>query len=217
MASVVQICNMALSHLGAEAQVASIAPPDGSVEAGLCATFYPIARQEMLELGTWSWANKRKLLAVASTNPSTVWAYAYARPSDCLSVLRVLPLSKIDVLRWPDENPDFLPLRAGASERDGVEFEQEGDLILTNEPDAVLMYRTDVTDTTRFSATSASALSMLLASYLAGPIIKGLDGAKIGASWRQSAIAAINAASALDANEAQESTEFIPEKIKARA
>ena len=40
MASDVDICNMALSHLGARAQISAIVPPDGSVEAGYCARFH---------------------------------------------------------------------------------------------------------------------------------------------------------------------------------
>ena len=63
MASVVQISNMALSHIGSEARVASISPPDGSVEAGYCATFYDMARTELLEPGNWAFSLKRATLA----------------------------------------------------------------------------------------------------------------------------------------------------------
>ena len=73
MASPVQICNMALSHIGSEARVSSISPPDGSVEAGHCATFYDVARTEMLEPGNWAFALKRAALAQV-TNPRPVWA-----------------------------------------------------------------------------------------------------------------------------------------------
>lgn len=218
MPSVVQICNMALTHIGAEALVASIDPPDGSVEAGYCATFYSVARQEALELGTFKWGVTRVALALASTNPSTTWAYAYARPSNCLDPLRVLPTSLLEVDAWPaDRRPELVPTNAAYSERAGAEFEIEGDLILTNEPDAVLVYKVDVTDTTKFSASFASALSMLLASYIASPIIKGEQGARVGLTWRQAAVSAISSASAMDANASQETSEFIPSSVRARA
>ena len=44
MASVADICNMALGHLGDSATVASIDPPEGSAQAEHCARFYPMVR-----------------------------------------------------------------------------------------------------------------------------------------------------------------------------
>ncbi len=49
MASPVDISNLALSHIGAEALVSAIDPPDGSREAGLCAQFWPLVRTEVLD------------------------------------------------------------------------------------------------------------------------------------------------------------------------
>lgn len=89
MPSVVDLCNTALSHIGAENTVTSIDPPDGSVEAGHCATFWPIARRFALEMVKPTWAKKRVTLAQV-TNTSTVWEFAYALPSDCVHPLRVL-------------------------------------------------------------------------------------------------------------------------------
>lgn len=224
MPSVVQICNMALSHLGAEALVSSINPPDGSVEAGYCATFYGPARVEALEAASWPWALKRVQLAEV-TNPSSIWRYAYAKPSDCLTATRVLQLKYVSAanLMWP---PTSVYMRYGYywmliddlfNERGSADFEIEGDIILTNEPEAILKYKTDVTDTTQFSGSFSSALSMLLASYLAGPIIKGVEGARIGAQWRQAATQAIRAAAANDANNSSERAEHTPDFMRIRA
>ena len=69
MASEVDVCNMALAHIGAESQVASIAPPDGSVEAGYCARFYPTARRVALESEAWTFAKKRETLAAVESTP----------------------------------------------------------------------------------------------------------------------------------------------------
>ncbi|MFZ9370251.1 MAG: hypothetical protein ACO25M_00080 [Limnohabitans sp.] len=198
MASVVQICNMALSHIGADARVSSISPPDGSVEAGHCATFYDLARTEMLEPGNWAFALKRASLAQV-TNPSTVWAYAYAKPADCMRVLRILRPSIAITVFTQD-----LVLEPHTDDRDSAPFDVEGEVILTNEPDAVLVYCRDVTDSTKFPASFTSALSYLLASYLAGPIVKGNEGVRLGEAMRQraqgmadiSATASANASSA---------------------
>lgn len=193
MASVVQICNMALSHIGSEALVTSISPPDGSVEAGLCAVFYDQARSGLIEPGAWNFAIKRQALA-AVTNGSTVWAYAYAKPSDCLRPLRILrPTPGITVF-----TQDSVMLQA--DDRDSADFDVEGDVIYSNEPDAVLVYTTDVTDTSKFPPSFTAALSFALASYLAGPIIKGNEGAKLGDAMRQRAMSASELAATAGAN-----------------
>ena len=42
MFSVVEICNLALSHLGDRATVVSIDPPEGSAQAEHCKTYWPL-------------------------------------------------------------------------------------------------------------------------------------------------------------------------------
>lgn len=203
MASDVQICNMALSHIGSEARVSSISPPDGSVEAGHCATFYDLARTEMLEPGNWAFSLKREPLAQV-TNPSSVWAYAYALPSACLRALRV-PRPFVGVTVFTQDNM----VGAHADDRDSADFDIEGGVLLTNQPDTALVYVQDVTDSTRFPASFTSALSYLLASYLSGPIIKGNEGVRIGDAMRQRATALADVSAAASANAS--SAESLPQ------
>ena len=47
------------------------------------------ARRAMLELGDWQWATARATLAQVA-NPSSIWAYAYATPADCINAMRIL-------------------------------------------------------------------------------------------------------------------------------
>ena len=220
MASAVDICNIGLSSLGAEAQVAAINPPDGSVEAGYCARFYPIARKELLEAHAWSFAKKRVELAEV-TNTSTVWEYAYALPSDCLRALRVLSLQTlVDAgLSYPAGvySIDRLVIDEVFTERGSALFDIESGVLRTNEPEAMLLYTYDVTDTTKFTAKVVVALGMLMAGYLAGPIIKGLEGARAGAQWRQAAMNAIATAAASDANSSYETATHAAEQLRARA
>ena len=193
MPSVVQICNQALSHVGSEARVASISPPDGSVEAGHCDTFYDQARTELLEPGLWRFALKRDPLA-QTTNPSTTWAYAYALPSDCLRALRVLRVNSTLTVFNQDQ------AIASHDDRDGAPFDIEGDLLYSNEADAVLVYVRDVTDTTRFTPSFSSTLGYLLASYLAGPIVKGNEGVRLGDALRTRAMSLADLAATASAN-----------------
>ena len=202
MPSAVQICNMALSHIGSEASVASISPPDGSVEAGHCATFYDLARTELLEPGSWAFSLKRAPLAAIS-NPGSAWAHAYAKPADCQRPLRVLR-QNVAVTVFTQVGVDLC-----SSDRDGAPFDIEGELILTNEPDAVLVYVCDVTDTTRFPASFTGAFSYLLASYLAGPIIKGNEGMRVGDAMRARAISMADLSATASANAS--SAELLPQ------
>lgn len=211
MASVVQICNMALSHIGSEARITAISPPDGSVEAGHCATFYDIARTELIEPGAWRFALKRATLAALTNNPSSTWAYAYSLPSDCMRPQRVLRAgSTLTVF-----NQDAAPY--SPNDADSADFTVEGDALYTNEPEAVLVYVRDVTDTTKFSPSFTSALSYLLASYLSGPIIKGNEGVRVGDGMRERAMALADIAATASANASSSTADFQPSSILARA
>jgi hypothetical protein len=182
MASEVDICNLALGHLGDNATVASLEPPEGSAQAEHCARFYPIARDGLLELHDWNFATKRARLA-QTTSPYPQWAYAYVQPSDCLSVLAVLdPAAASDYSQsMPAPYSQSHLVNTGLGQYTPQEFVCETDdsgreLVLTNQRDALVRYVAYVTDTTRFSPLFTTTLTWHLASMLAGPIIKGETG-----------------------------------------
>lgn len=159
MPSVVDISNLGLSRIGDEATVTSIDPPEGSAQAEHCARFYPIARDTLLELHDWRFAKKRTLLALSANSDLFEWAYAYALPANMLRALKVLP----ETADAQNDTEDF----------DQMVDADDTQIILTNCEEASLIYTTRVTDTTRFSPLFVDALGWLLASYLAGPVIKG--------------------------------------------
>lgn len=223
MASVADICNTSLSIIGSDTVVTSISPPDGSVEAGHCARFYPIARKEALAASTWNWAKTRVLLAPAPSNPSTVWLYAYALPADCINPKRVLQQNLVeDFISWPFSRVITSDELILWTERGSADFEIETDqttgarLLLANEPDAVLLYTRDVTDTTKFEPVFVTYLSYLLAAYLAGPIIKGQAGAQAAGSLRQIAQKMMGLGAVVNANQSAEGSEHIPDFIRGR-
>lgn len=207
MASPVEISNMALANLGAENLVSSIDPPDGSVEAGYCATFYPLARTVALEAAKPAFAITRTTLA-QTTNPTTRWAYAYARPSDCLKPLRIPPPTS--ALFNEDETP------VQGLDLETAPFELEGQLILTDQADAVLVYVFDQDDTTRWTPLFTDAVAATLAGYLAGPLIKGREGAGLGQQWRQQGYQLGAAAAASIANATDEPARFTTPALLAR-
>jgi len=187
MASEVGICNMALAHIGEDGVVVSIAPPDGSTEAGHCARFFGIARSEALEMQNWAFAAKRAVLAQL-TNDSTAWGFKFALPSDCIKARKVLPYGAYD-------------------ETKSMKYEVEGTSLYCNDEAPTLIYTRAVTDTTKYTSGFTSCFSYLLSSYIAGPITKK---AATVQALRNMAISVGAAAAATDANASSSETHNAP-------
>ena len=182
MATEVDICNLALAHLGDDATIASINPPEGSAQAEHAARFYPIARNSLLESHTWNFASKRTSLAT-TTNTIAQWDYAYVAPADMMTPVAIIsPTSQNDYATRmaAGDTPGNLTANYAptivAGQYTPQQFAVEGSLIYTNQDDAMLRYQSLVTDTTKFSPLFVVTLSWHLASMLAGPIIKGDQG-----------------------------------------
>lgn len=180
MSSSIDICNLALSHLGDTATVASIDPPEGSAQAEHCARFYPIARDVMLEKHDWNFTTRRASLALL-TATNDQWAYVYAKPNLMKKAIAVISPEADDDYCIPsatlyDQNA-LVSSASYAPQPFVIETLSTGDeVILTNQESAVLRYTVSITDTTKFPALFVVALSWLLASMLAGPVIKGAEG-----------------------------------------
>ena len=207
MSSEVEICNLALAHLGDSATVASINPPEGSAQAEHCQRWYPIARNALLEMGEWNFATTRALLAELA-NPFPQWPHSYARPSDCLKVLEVLPSDAVgDTINYPVCEFQFcseLPAefayspRAFTTETDAATGNQ---IILANQDNALARYTRVVTDTSKFSPLFTTALARYLAHYLAGPVLKGETGIQVGQAQLQIAMQILSRAAVSSANQ----------------
>ena len=91
MASDVDIANLMLSHIGDDATVSELDPPEGSAQAEHCATFYPIARDSLLEMHNWNFATRRIALAPVTLPTGAGWLYAYAAPANFIQVFAVIP------------------------------------------------------------------------------------------------------------------------------
>ena len=187
MASVVDICNLALAHLGDEATVSSIDPHEGSPQAGYCALFYPVVRDALLTKYTWSFATRRANLALLADTSPAGWEFVYALPNNCIKPLAVLaPTDNVDayLASLIGEDVDSL-FSKGHPDNDHQQFATEAlssgtKVIYSNIEDAILVYIHRTTDTTQYTPLMVLAFARLLAAYLAGPVIKGESGAKAG-------------------------------------
>lgn len=213
MSTAVDICNLALGHLGDSATVVSLDPPEGSAQAEHCARFYPIALAALLERHPWGFATIRVPLSPLGSNPSSSWSYAYAMPSDAVNLLAVLASdaasdnSVSPVATAPDYGlPGQLAVYAGAYTPQDYIAESQADgteIILTNQEGAVLRYTRLVTDTNRFTPLFTETLSWLLASKLAGPVLKGETGRQAAVSCFKMAETYLGMAKDSDASQRQ--------------
>lgn len=219
MSSDVDICNLALARLGDDATVTDLDPPDGSAQAAACARFYPIARNSMQEAHQWGFCTKRATLALLDTTPPSTWQYAYASPNNVLNYISILssdaandysvglPLPNTSTdSAVPSPSGSTVPPVTGPGIYSPMPFVTETlddgtTVIYTNQIDAVLRYTALEEDPNKFSPLFVDALAWLLASYLAGPIIKGEAGRAEAKGCYQIHMTIMNQAKVSDANQ----------------
>lgn len=98
MASSVEICNLALVHLGQEP---ILTLDDTSKEARLCRRLYDPTLEALLRSYPWSFAIRRVLLAQEVEPPVFGFSYQYTLPSDCM---RIVSLSVPDGMYSIEQN-----------------------------------------------------------------------------------------------------------------
>ena len=171
MATAIDICNLALSRLGDRATVASIDPPEGSVQADHCARFYPLAKETALAAHAWRFALTRRRLPVLDVEPVGASGRYFALPADCLAVVSVTPAEgwtpALDPMLFTTENVNGA--RAVLADADSV----------------VCRYVSAKTQEDAFPPEFVDALAWLLASYLAGARIAGSSGSTVAANALQ--------------------------------
>ena len=142
MATVVGICNRALSYLKAQ-PITSLT--DGTESARIVSRVYDYLRDELLRAHPWNFATKRAALARLSTTPAWGYDYQFALPTDCLRVLAAV----------------------GSDETEISDFKIESRNLLTNEEAVYLLYVYRVTDPAQYDALFSAALSYRIISEIA--------------------------------------------------
>ena len=207
MASAVEICNLAMSFLGDSGNIATIAPPDATTAAKMCAIYYPIAKAAMLELHDWSFATKRGLLPQLATEEVYGWKGVYGLPADCMRVIGIQAhtagLSKHDTwvaahTYWATE-----PL-------DNNTFEVLSGRLYTNVRSPVATYVTSEVSEGAFSPTFVTAFAYYLATEIAGSRVKGEEGQKLSNLLSKQFQLALSVAKTRDANQQRKRIHYTP-------
>ncbi|PHR17882.1 MAG: hypothetical protein COA41_11330 [Sphingopyxis sp.] len=151
MASVVQICNMALTRIGQSQLITSL--DEQSLAAELCTLHYADARDFVLRDFDWPFAEARVFLSDIGSPPVN-WSFRYRYPTDCLKARRIaIPGNENPTA---DQRTPYKVVHAAG-----------GRAIITNQQEAELVYTVRVEDTTYFDPMFVSALAWRLGSELA--------------------------------------------------
>ena len=182
MASEVDICNLALSHIGASATISSLT--EQSEEAFHCNLLYADARDALLRAYPWGFATRHLALSDVGDPPGN-WSYRYSYPNDCLFAREILQTT---------------------SGGDPIDFEIAlGDaynarVILTDQESATLIYTYKATNTLVFDSLFVIALAWRLASEIAMPLTR--DEKRMQNAY-QMYLSTLSEAKTFNANESQ--------------
>jgi hypothetical protein len=165
----VDISNTALDLIGHAKRITDLSPPDGSAEAAVCAEHYTDCVNELLDSHDWNLATVKRALVARPTSDDPAWEYCYELPAGLLRVISIIPADATD---------NHYTATAAVP----VDYEIHADTsdvvrIYTDLEDAWVRFVKYVTNPNLFSPTFLEALQWKLASRIAGPIIKGTEGA----------------------------------------
>lgn len=186
MASEVEICNIALSNIRA-GSINSLT--EGSLQAQQCKLKYGILRDRCLREIPWGFNRKIKALAPVTTEIFN-WAYAYQYPIDCLKIHRLMGSYE----EISSGATDYISQQLDANvlslkdTRTQIPYEvfnfDDKKTIGADQPELRINYAAKVTDPNLFSDDFVMALSHLLASEVAVPIV----GAEMGRALRNDSL-----------------------------
>ncbi|TPQ24936.1 hypothetical protein [Methylomonas koyamae] len=194
----VALCNLALGKLGDAGGVVSIDPPDDSVQAGHCAQFYPIALAFALSQHNWSFAT-RTVTPSALVNDNGAWAYAFALPAGFAKLVNISTSEIEEVTEY------------------SLELSDSGQSVLyVDEESITLEFVTSNLSSDNFPGYFIGYFTTLLASYLAGPILRGDVGVSAAKSLTQTALGELAIATVHDSRNVRRRRNKIPKYTQAR-
>lgn len=144
MSDPVTICNIALGYLGAQ-RILSIEDPSTANEE-LCALFYPIVRDDLLEEYDWSFCIGRVVLDTPVTEGPD-WGYTFNFPK---------PFNANRIIEVRDD--DFV------NEQSNFEWRVEGNFIVASKEKIYVRYVKEVVNTNDFSKRFVKAFALKLAA-----------------------------------------------------
>ena len=159
MASQVEICNIALNHLGTKT-IASI--NENTEQAVRCNLVWNSIRDTVLRDHPWGFARTVETLSLLSDESIPGWDYLYAYPTNCIKIRKI----------YADPN-DYNPLPTEYREFKSPDTNQKS--LATNITPAYCEYTYKVTDTTQYDSKFVEAFGYRLAAELAKVLTANFD------------------------------------------
>jgi hypothetical protein len=189
------LCNQALVRMGyAKGRVGNLY--DGSQAAKKFLDVYAQTRDELLRSFDWGFAQRNIALTLLksapvngyipptmwnpATNPPLPWLFSYAYPGDCLKI-RLVKATSLFV-------PNFDPQPNQPSMANDNSYTPPQRVILSNIPNAVMVYTGQITDPTTFDTGFVESLAAALGRHVT-PALMGLEAAKMAAADEQASTA----------------------------
>ena len=218
----VQICNLALDEAHSRSSISAIG--ESSAEGQACARQYEQCKEAVLRSAHWNFARRQvtlSLLKDATTiPPGTVpqpWMYEYSYPSDCLLAYAMLPQmanpngQAIDA-GWQPPQPQMPMVRFIVAQDDDVTGNAIP-VILTNTPQAQLIYTRRVDNPNLFDAIFIETFI----AYLGAKLAATLTGDKELAGQLYTKAKDLSAqAQAMNGNEGPTIVDNVPDWIRVR-
>lgn len=183
VASPADLANNALVRMGYKLRVGNLY--DGSNAAKKILDVYAQTRDEMLRAFDWQFAQRNVVLTLLksapaggyipptvwnpATNPPLPWLFSYSYPSDCLKI-RLVKSTPLFV-------PNFDPQPNQPSVANDNSFTPPQRVILSNLPNAVMVYTGQITDPATWDVGFTEAFAASLSRHL-GPALMGIDALK---------------------------------------
>lgn len=177
MASQVEIANMALDIIGTRSSIASLS--EGSAEANAVARQWSNAVDAVLRAAHWNFARRQLALTLLSDATQgqpvpTPWLYEYAYPSDCLLARFVMPTIQSTLpSAVPGTPSQVVATSAPVKFLVGADFDASGNpvqVILTNQPQATLVYTFRNLNTAMYDAKFVACLAAYLGARICIPL-----------------------------------------------
>ena len=172
------ICNLALSHIGQSAITSAQLTGDLNESARHLNIIYDLSRDNVLRMKDWRFASTKEALVVV-TDEIPGWAYIYTHPAECLHINKIF----YDV---ESQDPEAIEFEVTYIPVAGVVAAKK--VICTNYEDAYIDYVYKVTDPALFDTSFVTAFSYLLAAQIAKPLTNDPTMAKLMMELYQSLV-----------------------------
>ncbi|MCK9565890.1 MAG: hypothetical protein M0Q43_07570 [Methanothrix sp.] len=185
MSTLYDIYNLALARVKSNKLLYDGGPSEMAKEAELCALFYPIARDAVLESAYWDFTTRRSVLTLwgtengagtrADPKSPTNWAFSYLAPYDMLKAR--------DIVGY--RNPTLqqrIPFEVVSEEWEETSPPLAMKVICTDQEDAELIYTALIDEVLFFTPLFVSAVAWAMAIELNMALSKGLNDSTLRAS-----------------------------------